>query len=89
MSSLYGLEFRVNISCTLTSQWEDDDGDDDGDSDDGGDDDGLHHYSDLPTVGWLRQMIHEGFPCLITIWGILLLCLAIMMKKMISIDAHS
>ena len=42
MSSLYGLEFRVNISCTLTSQWEDDDDDDDdGDSDDGGDDDGL------------------------------------------------
>ena len=59
----------------------------------------VYHYSDLPTVGWLRQMIHEGFPCLITIWGILLLCLAIMMimmrrmrmmmKKMISINAHS
>ena len=56
----------------------------------------VYHYSDLPTVGRLRQMIHEGFPCLITIWGILLLCLAIMirmmrrwMKKMISINAHS
>ena len=57
----------------------------------------VYHYSDLPTVGWLWQMIHEGFPCLITIWGILLLCLAIMMmmrmrrrmKKMISINAHS
>ena len=30
--------------------------------DDNGDDD----KSDLPTVGWLPQMIHEGFPCLIT-----------------------
>ena len=39
----------------------------------------------FPQWGWLRQMIHESFPCLITIWGILLPCLARMMMIIIII----